>query len=81
MTFRAAFFAGARLGLALTPVFAAVRGLPRLAEFPRRSFARFCTFDCFLRLAMIDPPLVGAPKRIVVGSKDNRLVPGAVINR
>jgi hypothetical protein len=32
---------------------AALRALPRLAEL--RSFARFCTFDAFLRLAMIDP--------------------------
>ena len=30
------------------------------AEFPLRSFARLCTFDPFLRLAVIDPPsLVG----------------------
>jgi hypothetical protein len=56
---RAAFFTGARLGLALATVrflvadFATFRGLPRLAEFPLRSFARFCTFDRFLRLAMI----------------------------
>ena len=56
----AAFFAGARLGLALATVrfvafaaLAALRALPRLAEL--RSFARFCTFDAFLRLAMIDP--------------------------
>jgi hypothetical protein len=63
-TFRAAFFAGAGLGLALATVrfvaFAALdtlRPLPCLAEL--RSFARFCTFDAFLRLAMIDPPLVG----------------------
>ena len=33
----------------------ALRALPRLAEFPLRSFARFCTFDAFLRLAMIEP--------------------------
>ena len=55
-TFRAAFF-GAGLGLALATVdfvaLAALRALPRLAEL--RSFARFCTFDAFLRLAMIDP--------------------------
>ena len=61
-TFRAAFFVGAGLGLALATVgfvafeaLAALRALPRLAEL--RSFARFCTFDAFLRLAMID--LVG----------------------
>jgi hypothetical protein len=60
-TFRAAFFAGAGLGLALATVgfvafaaLAALRALPGLAEL--RSFARFCTFDAFLRLAMIDPP-------------------------
>src|ERR1700720_1475882 len=61
-TFRAAFFTGAGLGLALATVgfvafaaLATLRALPRLAEFPLRSFARFCTFDAFLRLAMIDP--------------------------
>jgi hypothetical protein len=59
-TFRATFFAAARLGFALATVrfvaFAALdalRALPRLAEL--RSFARLCTFDPFLRLAMIDP--------------------------
>ncbi len=58
---RTAFFTGARLGLVLAAVrfvaFAALdtlRGLPRLAEFALRSF-RFCTFDAFLRLAMIVP--------------------------
>jgi hypothetical protein len=59
-TFRTAFFTGAAFGFALATVrfaaFATLRGLPRLAEFPLRSFARFCTFDCFLRLAIIDPP-------------------------
>ena len=61
-TFRAAFFTGARLGLALaTARFAAfavldtLRGLPRLAEFPLLSFPRSCTFDRFLSLAMIAP--------------------------
>jgi hypothetical protein len=61
-SFRAAFFTGARLGLALAIVrfvaFAALdalRALPRLAEFPLRSFACLCTFDAFLRLAMIAP--------------------------
>jgi hypothetical protein len=65
-TFRAAFFTGARLGFALATVrfvafaaLAALRALPRLAEL--RSFDRFCTFDAFLRLAMIDPP--GAAQR------------------
>jgi hypothetical protein len=61
-TFRAAFFTGAGLGLALAAVrlvafaaLATLRALPRLAEFPLRSFARFCTFDAFLPLAMIAP--------------------------
>jgi hypothetical protein len=46
-----------RLGLALLAVRSAfptldtLRGF-RLAEFPLRSFARFCSFDAFLRLAM-----------------------------
>jgi hypothetical protein len=58
-SFRAAFFTGARLGLALATVrFVAaldtLRAFPRLAELPLRCFAR-CTFDAFLRLAMIDP--------------------------
>jgi hypothetical protein len=48
-----------------------LRGLPRLAEFPLRSFARFCTFDCFLRLAMI-APLVGASLTHSVGSRGKR---------
>jgi hypothetical protein len=67
-TFRAAFFTGAGLGFALATVrfagaaLAALRALPRLAEL--RSFARFCTFDAFLRLAMIRPALVGASQRI-----------------
>ena len=55
---RATFFAGARLGFArfVAADLATLRGLPRLAEFPLRSFARFGSFDdCFLRLAMIDP--------------------------
>jgi hypothetical protein len=57
-TFREAFFTGERLGLALATVFGweALRALPRLAEFPLRSLARFCTFDA---LAMIAP--FGAP--------------------
>jgi hypothetical protein len=63
-TFRAAFFAGAGFGFALATVrfaaLATLRGLPRLAEFSLRSFARFCGFDCFLRLAMIDPPVSGS---------------------
>jgi hypothetical protein len=67
LTFRATFFAGAGLGLALAAVrfaaFATLRALPRLAEL--RSFARFCTFDAFLRLAMIRPALVGGPQRMM----------------
>jgi len=60
----AGFFTAARLGLVATvgfvafafADFATLRALPRLAELPLRSFARFCTFDPFLRLAMIVPP-------------------------
>jgi len=67
-TFRAAFFTGAGLGLALVAVrfaaLATLRALPRLVEFALRSFARLCTFDPFLRLAMIDPPVwLGLIKR------------------
>ena len=58
-TFRAVFFTGAGFGLAVRFVafadFPALLALPRLAEFTLRSFPRFCTFDDFLRLAMIDP--------------------------
>jgi hypothetical protein len=63
--FRAAFFAPARLGLALAIVcfvpparcLDALRVLLRAAELPLRTFARFfgCTVDRFFRLAMIDP--------------------------
>ena len=57
--FRATFFTGAALGLALAiarfAVLAILRVLLRLAEFARRSLARPCTFDRFLRLAMITP--------------------------
>jgi hypothetical protein len=77
-SFRAAFFTGVRLGLALATVrFVAfpradldtLLALPRVAEFPLGSFPRFCTFDPFLRLAMIEPPvLVGAPQSIDAGS-------------
>jgi hypothetical protein len=54
---RAAFFAGVRFDFVRFAAFAraALRALPRRAEFPLRSFARFCTFDPLLRLAMIDP--------------------------
>jgi hypothetical protein len=70
-TFRAAFFAVARLGLLLASVFAcaALRALPRLAEFPFRSFARFCTFDRFFRLAMIRPFPVGGPQCMMSDQK------------
>jgi len=57
---RAAFFTGARLGLALATVRFTLRALPRVAAF------LFCTFDRFLRLAMIDPP-----GRVGFGSKAN----------
>jgi len=60
LTFREGFFTGVRLDFALATVrFVAfadldtLRALTRLAEFPRR--ARFCTFDAFLRLAIIAP--------------------------
>jgi len=64
---RAVFLTGARLGLALATVrFVALaladldtlRALPRLAELPLRSFARFCAFDRLSRLAMVHPPLI-----------------------
>lgn len=65
-SFPGAFFTAARLGLGLATVrfvafadFATLAALPRLAEFPLRSLARFCTFDPFFRLAMIAP--FGAP--------------------
>ena len=57
---RAGFFTGERLGLALATArfaafatFATLRALLRLTEFALRSFARPCTFDPFLRFAMI----------------------------
>ena len=53
----AAFFN--RLGFTLATVrfaaLATLRALPRFADFPLGSFPRFCTFDAFLRLAMIAP--------------------------
>ena len=63
-TFGAAFFAVARLGLALATVrfvgfaraaSATLRALGRLAEFPLRRFARFGSFPRFFLLAMIEP--------------------------
>jgi len=66
-TFRATFFTGAGLGLALATgrfaVLVTLRALLRLAEFALRSLARLCVFDPFLRLAMIFPPVLsGASK-------------------
>jgi hypothetical protein len=58
---RTSFVTVPRLDLAFATVrfvvadFASLRALPRLAKFPFRGFARFCTFDPFLRLAMIVP--------------------------
>jgi hypothetical protein len=58
-TFRAAFFTGASLGLALAVVrceaLATLRALPRLAEFALGELPRFRAFDPFFRLATIDP--------------------------
>jgi hypothetical protein len=72
-TFRTAFFAGARLGLALAAVrfaaLATLRALPRVAVFPFGSFPRFCTFARFLLLAMIRPALVGGPQRMMSDRK------------
>jgi hypothetical protein len=64
------------LGLALATVRfagATLRALPRLADFPLGSFARFCTFDAFLRLATIDTPVLvcAFPRRIGARSKDS----------
>jgi hypothetical protein len=59
LTFRTAFFTGARLALATVRFAAfaldALRAFPRLAEFPFGSFPRFCTFAFFVRLAMTAP--------------------------
>ena len=71
-TFRAVFFTDARLGLALATVrfavLATLRALLRLAEFALGSLARLCTFDPFLRLAMIGPPgLVGVRHKLPPG--------------
>jgi hypothetical protein len=67
---RAAFFAGARLGLPLAAVrlaaLAALRALGRFAEFVLRSLARLCTFDPFLRLAIIDPRSGCAPQHALM---------------
>ena len=77
----AGFFTVARLGLVATVRFVAfaladldaLRALPRWADL--RSFARFCTFDRFLGLAMIAIPLVGVRYRLPRGhgrSNDKR---------
>jgi hypothetical protein len=51
---------------------AALRALPRLAEL--RSFARFCTFDAFLRLAMIDPLVLRNDTTVQVAARYRRRV-------
>ena len=69
-TFRATFFTGAGLGLALATVrfaaLAALRGLERFAEFALRSLALLCTFDPFLRLAIIDPRSDSCPQHALM---------------
>jgi hypothetical protein len=83
-TFRAAFFTGAGLGLAFATVrfavLATLRALLRLAEFPLRSFARFCTFDPFLRdrRSRHHPPLIAVARnraRYGVGGDRRQWVP------
>ena len=69
-TFRVAFFTGAGLGLALAAVrfaaLATLRALPRLAGFALRSLVLLCTFDPFLRLAIIDPGLIRGPQHALM---------------
>ena len=61
--------------------FVSLRVLARLAEFPPRCCARFCTFDPFLRLAMIRPrSLVCCSTTHDAGSKDNRPSPSSPSN-
>ena len=78
---RAAFFTSARFGLALATVcFAAfarrdLRAFPDVVEFLLRSFPRFCTFDFFLRLAMVHPFSGCRSPTHCVGSKDKGLTP------
>src|SRR5262249_26457734 len=78
---RAAFFSSARFGLALATVcFAAfarrdLRAFPDVVEFLLRSFPRFCSFDFFLRLAMIHPCSGWRSSTHCVRSKDKRLTP------
>jgi hypothetical protein len=61
---------GTRLGLALAAVrfaaLAALRALGRFAEFALRSLALLCTFDPFLRLAIIDPRSSCAPQHALI---------------
>ena len=71
-TFRAAFFTGARLDLALAAVRSAALDTLRALGRAVAAFL-FCAFDCFLRLAMIAPGLVRAVHRINARSKDIRL--------
>jgi hypothetical protein len=79
--FRKASFTGARLGLAPRLVafadFATLRASRRFAEFPLRSFERFRTFDCFLRLAMIVPLVVQIKEQSVTSLQLSK----RVINR
>jgi hypothetical protein len=78
-SFRAAFFTGARLGLALATIrfafpradLTALRALLRLAELRPRSLARIFNFDPFLRLAMIAPRSGWCSQIHSVGSKAN----------
>jgi hypothetical protein len=66
LTFGAAFFTGAGLGLALATVrFVAFAAFDGLRALPRAIAAfLFFAFDCFLRLAMIRPVLIGGPQCI-----------------
>jgi hypothetical protein len=52
-----------------------LRAFPRVAEFPLRSFPRFCTFDFFLRLAMVHPPFWLVRANTLCRIKDERLTP------
>jgi hypothetical protein len=74
---RATFFTGARLGLALATVrfvafpradLATFRALAH-AAVPLGSFPRFCTFDAFLRLAMIAPLVLGNDTTVQVAAR------------
>jgi len=76
-TFRATFFTDAGLGLALATVrfvafpradLATFRALAR-AAVPLGSFPRFCTFDRFLRLAMIAPLMLRNDTTVQVAAR------------